>query len=260
MIKGDQIHFELELDQTLRQQKPVAHQVLVGEPGSSILSRGEQSWVGYGARDCPTNFYRFAKRMIDLTIAGLGFILCLPLLIVIAMLIKLDSPGPVIFRQIRIGKNRRFHNNGHLRNCRNGDLKGKPFEIYKFRTMRQESDCYAISPQDENDNRLTRVGRIIRAYCLDELPQLINVLKGDMSLVGPRPEMPFIVAKYGRLELLRLTVKPGISGLWQLYGSRSKAIHENLQYDLDYIKNRSLKLDIKIMLRTIIFIGGSKNV
>lgn len=197
--------------------------------------------------------------MIDLTIAGLGFILCLPLMIVIAVLIKLDSPGPVVFRQIRIGKNRRFHNNGHLRNFRNCDLKGKPFEIYKFRTMRQESDCYAISPQDENDNRLTRMGRIIRAYCLDELPQLIDVLKGDMSLVGPRPEMPFIVAKYGRLEALRLTVKPGITGLWQLCGSRKKHIHENLQYDLDYISQRSLLLDINIIIKTIGFVLGSKN-
>lgn len=181
------------MEATLRQQKKTVHQVLVGKLESSILSLGEQSQVGYGAQDFSTNFYHFTKRMIDLTIAGLGFILCLPLMIVIAVLIKLDSPGPVIFRQIRIGKNRRFHNNGHLRNFRNCDLKGKPFEIYKFRTMRQDSDCYAISPPDENDNRLTRMGRIIRAYCLDELPQLINVLKGDMSLVGPRPEMPFIV-------------------------------------------------------------------
>lgn len=198
--------------------------------------------------------------MIDITVAGLGLILSLPLMVLIYILIKLDSPGPVIFRQKRIGKNRRFFSNGHLSERRSGDLKGQPFNMYKFRTMRHEVAHYAVSPQDGNDQRLTRVGRIIRSTCLDELPQLINVLKGDMTLVGPRPEMPFIVKNYNQMEALRLAVKPGITGLWQLYGSREQPIHENLQYDLDYIKNRSLSLDLKIMLKTISFVFRSKDV
>lgn len=206
-----------------------------------------------------SNYYPILKRSIDIAFSLLGTILAFPLMIFIAIAIKLDSPGPVLFRQNRIGKNRRYHSNGHLRERRNFDLKGKPFIIYKFRTMRRDADPYAVSPGDNNDPRLTRVGKIIRRLCLDELPQLFNVLKGEMSLVGPRPEMPFIVQRYNALEAVRLQTKPGMTGLWQLYGSRKRHIHENLHYDLAYIQNCCLWLDLKILLQTVVFILKTKN-
>ena len=216
----------------------------------------------YTVQVSPGVFYNLIKRLLEIIIAGIGLIFTLPIMAFIAFLIRVDSSGPVIFRQKRIGRNRRYNRNGngHLSDRRNGDLKGKPFEIYKFRTMKQNADHYANSPRDNFDPRITRIGGIIRPLCLDELPQLINVLKGDMSLIGPRPEMPFIVNDYNDMERLRLAVKPGVTGLWQLYGSRKKHIHENLQYDLDYIRNRSFKLDLKIMIKTIGFMFGSKNV
>ncbi len=205
-------------------------------------------------------YYPLLKRCIDILGALLGLILAMPVMILVAIAIKLDSPGPVLFRQNRIGKNRRYHSNGHLKECRRFDLKGKPFTIYKFRTMRTDADPYAVSPGDNSDPRLTRTGRIIRPLCLDELPQFFNVLKGDMSLVGPRPEMPFIVQRYNSIESLRLLAKPGITGLWQLHGSRKKHIHENLEYDLHYIQNCCLWMDLKIMLKTIWFVFKTKNI
>ncbi len=208
----------------------------------------------------PGLFYIVIKRALDFVLAGMLLILLLPIFTIIACFIKFDSKGSVLFRQQRIGKNRRYHSNGHLIDRRNGNLQGKPFNIYKFRTMKQGVASYAISPREDHDSRVTRIGRFLRSTCLDEMPQLINVLKGDMSLVGPRPEMPFIVKKYNELESLRLAVKPGLTGLWQLYGTRELPIHKNLKYDLDYIKNRSLKLDFKIMLKTVLFMLRFKNV
>lgn len=260
MDKGVQFQLQPELDEKIRQKKPAVYLPIVKQPALLVYPNVEGSWIGHGERGFPTGLYRFTKRLIDIIIAGLGLILALPLTVLISILIKLDSSGPVIFQQKRIGKNRRFHSNGHLSERRNGDLRGQPFNMYKFRTMKRNAECYAASPQDGNDSRLTAVGKIIRAACLDELPQLINVLKGDMSLVGPRPEMPFIVQNYGPLESLRLAVKPGVTGLWQLYGSRKRRIHENLQYDLEYIKNRSVKLDFIIILKTMAFVFRSKNV
>ena len=152
-----------------------------------------------------------------------------------ALLIKRDSEGPVFFKQKRVGVN------------------GKQFYIYKFRTMTVESDPYAINPLDINDSRITRVGRFLRKTSVDELPQIINVLKGEMSFVGPRPEMPFIVDAYEEVHRERLKVMPGITGLWQLSGDRKRAIHENMDYDLYYIRNMSFFLDLAILLETFIF-------
>jgi lipopolysaccharide/colanic/teichoic acid biosynthesis glycosyltransferase len=260
MTEGVQSRFKQNLDKKIRQVKRFTCNTTDEHPSSLIRQDDNQAWLGCEVRSFSTAIYHITKRLIDITVAGLGLILSLPLMVIITVLIILDTPGPFIFRQKRIGKNRRYHSNGHLSDRRNGDLKGQPFNMYKFRTMRHEVAHYAISPQNGNDRRLTRVGRIIRSTCLDELPQLFNVLKGDMTLVGPRPEMPFIVKNYNQLESLRLAVKPGITGLWQLYGSREQQIHENLQYDLDYIKNRSLSFDLKIMLKTISFVFRSKNV
>ncbi|MFU8849346.1 MAG: sugar transferase, partial [Opitutales bacterium] len=145
------------------------------------------------------------------------------------------GPGPVFFRQQRVGKD------------------GKLFEIYKFRSMHTDAPAYAVNPHSSRDPRITRVGRFLRKSSLDELPQLINVWRGEMSLVGPRPEMPFIVETYEDIHRERLQAVPGITGLWQLSGDRHKAIHENLDYDLYYVYNRSFFLDVTILLQTLVF-------
>ncbi len=174
-----------------------------------------------------------AKRALDL---GLGLVLLLvvaPMFVVTAILIKRDSPGPVFYRQVRIGK------------------LGRPFRMFKFRTMYSHMGGDAIAPKDHLDPRITPVGRFLRRYSLDELPQLLNVLSGEMSLVGPRPEMPFIVEQYGPLQRERLRAKPGITGLWQISYARTEAIHQNLDYDIYYVENRSFLLDLVILFLTV---------
>jgi exopolysaccharide biosynthesis polyprenyl glycosylphosphotransferase len=173
------------------------------------------------------------KRMLDFTVALLLLLLfALPMLI-IALLIKIDSPGPAIFRQERIG------------------LFGRPFRMYKFRTMTTSSLPYAMAPSDANDPRVTRVGYWLRRFSLDEFPQLLNVLFGDMSMVGPRPEMPFLVSKYTIWERRRLDVKPGLTGLWQIVGRKNLPLALNMEYDFYYIKNQSLLFDVIILIKTI---------
>lgn len=173
------------------------------------------------------------KRGCDIIGSLCLLIMLFPFFLLIAIVIKIDSPGPVFFRHYRIGKN------------------GDPFVLWKFRSMRADVPSYETSPRSVGDSRLTRVGRILRRLSFDELPQLINVLKGEMSLVGPRPEMPFIVARYRPIECERLAAKPGITGLWQISPARALPIHENLQYDLHYIRNQNLLLDCAIVFRTI---------
>lgn len=173
------------------------------------------------------------KRGMDIAASSLLLLMFLPLFVFVAALIKLDSDGPALFRQERIGKD------------------GEPFEIWKFRSMQVDAHPYARSPVGNRDPRLTRIGRTLRRLSIDELPQLLNVLKGEMSLVGPRPEMPFIVETYGPLEMQRLRVRPGITGLWQISPARAMPIHENLNYDLSYIENQSIALDCVILLGTI---------
>jgi lipopolysaccharide/colanic/teichoic acid biosynthesis glycosyltransferase len=173
------------------------------------------------------------KRGCDVIGALVLLIVLFPIFVLVAVLIKLDSPGPVFFRHYRIGKD------------------GDPFVLWKFRSMKTDVLAYEASPRTGVDSRLTRVGRIIRRLSLDEIPQLINVLKGEMSLVGPRPEMPFIVARYHPSECQRLTARPGITGLWQISPARAFPIHENLQYDLHYVRNQNFFLDCAIVFRTI---------
>ena len=127
--------------------------------------------------------------------------------------------------------------------------------MYKFRTMYRDAPQYSYSPGAGEDPRITPVGRFLRRTSLDELPQLVNVLLGHMSLVGPRPEMPFIVEQYTPLQRRRLTVKPGITGLWQLSADRAFLIHENIEYDLYYVRHRSLFMDVAILLHTLVFAG-----
>jgi lipopolysaccharide/colanic/teichoic acid biosynthesis glycosyltransferase len=179
--------------------------------------------------------YATSKRAFDIVSSSLLLCLFGPLLLAIAVVVQLDSAGPALFVQKRVGRG------------------GRLFDIYKFRSMRVGVPRYAVSPASPHDSRITRIGRLLRKSSLDELPQLVNVLKGHMSLVGPRPEMPFIVDQYDTTQMLRLSVVPGITGLWQLSADRGSQIHENLYYDLDYIRNRSFLLDTAILLHTLFF-------
>lgn len=179
--------------------------------------------------------YPKIKQGIDYTASILLMLFLWPLFIVCALAIKIDSNGPVFFKQDRIGKD------------------GKVFKIYKFRTMIHAAEPYAINPLDPSDYRITNFGRFLRKTSLDEIPQLLNVLKGEMSLVGPRPEMPFIASEYTDIHRERLKILPGITGLWQLSGDRKKAIHENMEYDLYYKNNMSFFLDFTILLETLFF-------
>lgn len=181
-----------------------------------------------------------AKRLMDVVFSLLVLVVFLPLWMIIALLIKLDSKGPILLRQLRVGKD------------------GKLFTIYKFRSMVQEAEKYSGPVWAErNDPRITRVGRIIRRLRLDEIPQFINVLKGEMSLVGPRPERPFFVEQLEReipLYRRRLRVAPGATGWAQVkqgYDTSLDDVREKLKYDLYYIENMSLRMDLKILLRTV---------
>jgi exopolysaccharide biosynthesis polyprenyl glycosylphosphotransferase len=177
--------------------------------------------------------YEPIKRCIDITGALVGLALLGSVMWWCARRITKESPGRAIFCQQRVGKN------------------GEIFDIYKFRTMYIDADSYAAAPHDRDDPRITPFGRWLRATSLDELPQLFNVFRGQMSLVGPRPEMPFIVDTYDEWQRRRLSVKPGVTGLWQILGRKDLPMHENLQYDFYYIRNRSLGHDLSIMIRTV---------
>ncbi len=187
---------------------------------------------------------RLAKRMLDLTISGLGLALSFPLFLLLSALIRLDSPGRALFRQTRVGE------------------KGRPFDIYKFRSMYDgaEQELNNLASLNEasgplfkirEDPRATRLGRFIRRTSLDELPQLINVLRGEMSLVGPRPALPHEVQKYQPWQHQRLEVAPGLTGLWQISGRSDLSFEEMCLLDIYYSENWSLGMDISILLRTV---------
>jgi exopolysaccharide biosynthesis polyprenyl glycosylphosphotransferase len=176
--------------------------------------------------------YPVVKRTVDVMVSSLLILLLAPVLFLITLLVWLDSRGPIFFVQRRVGRN------------------GKLFDMYKFRSMHATAPRYELSPSQSCDPRITEIGRFLRRTSLDELPQLINVFLGDMSLVGPRPEMPFIVRGYNSQQRQRLQVMPGITGLWQLSSDRAFPIHENIHYDLSYIQNRSFFLDLAILIHT----------
>lgn len=180
--------------------------------------------------------YELLKRTFDVIFAAAIIAAVMPLGLIVALLIRLDSGGPVFFRQRRVGKD------------------GQLFLMYKFRSMHADAPMYAVSPNDRTDRRITRVGRSLRMCSVDELPQLLNVIKGEMSLVGPRPEMPFLVEQHLAEHRPRLQVRPGITGLWQLSPARASRIHENPHYDRYYIRNRSFSMDLAILLYTPFFL------
>jgi exopolysaccharide biosynthesis polyprenyl glycosylphosphotransferase len=163
--------------------------------------------------------YRCGKRLLDVMGAGLAIALFAPVGVLVGIAVAMSSPGPIFFRQERVGR------------------RGRLFTMFKFRSMYVDAPAYGHKPLAGHDRRITAVGRFLRRTSLDELPQLVNVMLGNMSLVGPRPEMPFIVEQYTPLQQQRLAVKPGITGLWQISGDRASLIHENITYDLYYLVN-----------------------
>ncbi len=217
--------------------------------GSWTLFATETEMVGdlvlIGIREPVIRGHRWvAKRVLDIIVSSVAVIFGWPLMAAIAIAIKLDSPGPVLFVARRVGEN------------------GKQFNMYKFRTMVTDAEKFqdAVTETDEDgrpvykvkeDPRVTRVGRILRRTSLDELPQFFNVLEGDMSLVGPRPEQPFITDSYDHTQWQRFAVPPGITGMWQISGRSELPMHLNTQYDLFYVRNYSLLLDLKILVKTL---------
>ncbi|HYF51842.1 MAG TPA: sugar transferase [Planctomycetota bacterium] len=173
-----------------------------------------------------------SKRAFDILFSGVVLLSSLPLFPLLVALIRLTSRGPAIFAQQRVGQG------------------GRIFTMYKFRTMFSEAPAYAVTPRHSADARITPVGRWLRKLSIDELPQFWNVLVGDMSVVGPRPEMPQIVALYTPIQRQRLSVKPGITGVWQISADRKNPIHENIDYDLYYIEKQSFFMDLMIIVTT----------
>jgi lipopolysaccharide/colanic/teichoic acid biosynthesis glycosyltransferase len=206
-----------------------------------------------GFRGTRTLGTRLGKRLLDLTVAITCLILLSPLLLVVAALIRLTTPGPALFRQSRLGRDRR------------------PFVLYKFRTMHTGCSDHIhreyvrkLLTEDqppaggqggvfklENDPRITPIGRLVRRTSIDELPQLLNVIRGDMSLVGPRPALPWEAEMFGTDYSARFVVPPGLTGLWQVSGRNSLTMRQGLELDLEYVARRSLSLDLWILIKTV---------
>lgn len=195
------------------------------------------------------------RRVVNVIVAAGALVLTAPLMAAIAVLVKLTSPGPVLYQQTRVGLDRRRDQNGPGDSRRRADVGGLPFTIYKFRTMRVHESDEVWATQD--DPRITALGRFLRKYRLDELPQLYNVLRGDMNIVGPRPEQPKIFATL-REQIehypMRQQVRPGITGWAQInqhYDRSIADVRRKVELDLEYVERRSLLEDLSIMARTI---------
>ena len=182
------------------------------------------------------------KRILDISISLLIMVLLLPVFAVIVIAIRVSSKGPAVFKQQRAGKN------------------GKPFMFYKFRTMKLDVDPFGPSPKSGEDPRLTKVGRFLREYSLDELSQLFNILKGDMSIVGPRPLYVSQMSEWNERQKKRLLVKPGLTGLAQISGRGELTREEKLELDVKYVETASFLADIKIILATIAQVFGRKSI
>ncbi|MDU5107837.1 sugar transferase [Clostridium sp.] len=192
------------------------------------------------------------KRSMDIIGSIIGIIFLSPLLLIVAILIKMESKGRVFFSQVRVG------------------LNGKEFRIYKFRSMVENAESLRKSLEDKNevngpmfkikkDPRVTKIGRFIRKTSIDELPQLLNVLNGEMSLVGPRPSLPSEVINFEPWMLKRFQVKPGLTCYWQVSGRNNIGFKEWMELDIKYVNEISFSTDIKLILRTIILLFGDKN-
>ena len=198
------------------------------------------------------------NRAVNVLLGGVGLLLLSPLLLLIAIAIRLSSRGPIIYAQTRVGLDRRWRETLALRERRHEDLGGQVFTIFKFRTMRADAERFsgAVWAQ-ENDPRVTKMGKYLRKFRLDELPQMWNILRGDMNIVGPRPERPSIAARL-REDIpeyrFRHRVKPGLTGLAQInqhYDQCLEDVRGKVRWDVQYIRSQSMWLDIRIMLRTV---------
>ncbi|MDZ5254235.1 sugar transferase [Clostridium sp. LIBA-8841] len=196
--------------------------------------------------------YLFIKRLIDILASALGLIILSPIFIIVSILIKLDSKGPIFFSQERVG------------------LNGKTFNMYKFRSMvvnaeeikerlKEQNEMSGPMFKMKNDPRITKIGKFIRKTSIDELPQLINVLKGEMTLVGPRPSLPKEVVEFEPWMMERLTVKPGITCYWQVMGRNSIGFEDWMKLDVKYVHERCLSLDMKLIFKTFFVLFGDEN-
>ncbi len=184
----------------------------------------------------------FLKRIFDLVLVIPAIIVLLPIFLIIFLIIKLTDRGPAIFRQQRAGKH------------------GKPFILYKFRTMKADVDPFGHSPKHGKDPRITPIGRLLRETSLDELPQLFNILKGDMSMVGPRPLYVSQVSEWNETQKKRLLVKPGLTGLAQISGRGGLTREQKLDLDVKYVMSAGFRQDVKILFRTFLQIFSRKGI
>ena len=208
-----------------------------GGKGETGMSKGD--------RNENRRFYHLIKRMIDVVLSLFGLVLISPFVVIIAILIKIDSKGPVFFKHHRIGKN------------------GKPFSMYKFRTMKDGAEAMIndFTPEQleewrenfklKDDPRITRIGKFLRKTSLDELPQLVNILRGDMSIVGPRPVIEVELEEYGNDKDEFLSIRPGLTGWWASNGRSEISYPERCSYELYYVRNESFWLDVKVMFLSV---------
>ncbi|SMF92169.1 Sugar transferase involved in LPS biosynthesis (colanic, teichoic acid) [Paenibacillus uliginis N3/975] len=221
---------------------------------AEVVFEGTSKYTNYALEELkPKVLYLMVKRVMDFIFALIGLVLLLPLFLIVSILIKLEDPqGSIFFYQTRIGKNE------------------KPFRMYKFRSMVSNAEELLEKLLDQNeisgamfkikeDPRITSIGKFIRKTSIDELPQLWNVIRGEMSLVGPRPALPREVNQYSKYDKLRLKVTPGCTGLWQVSGRNELSFNEMVELDLRYIEQRGIITDLKIILHTVKVMFGSKD-
>lgn len=204
-------------------------------------------------REKSSSLYEFIKRVIDILGAIIGLLILSPILIIVAILIKIEDPkGNIFFSQKRVGKN------------------GEEFKMYKFRsmvhnaeelkkTLMEQNEMIGPMFKIKNDPRITKVGKVIRKTSIDELPQLINILKGNMSLVGPRPSLPKEVEQFESWMLRRLDIKPGLTCYWQVSGRNNISFEEWMKLDVKYIEERNLWIDIKLIFKTFFVLFGDSS-
>ena len=212
----------------------------------NIQNTKELTKIGIADMEIKGKIYRGFKRIVDIILGCIGLVLLSPVFLILAICIKIDSKGPVIFAHKRIGKN------------------GKEFNMYKFRSMYENAEEMIENFNEEqkrewqenfkleNDPRITKVGKFLRKTSLDELPQIVNIIKGDLSIIGPRPIVDEELEKYGENKEKFLSITPGLTGYWQANGRSNTTYEERMQMELYYIDNQSLWLDIKIFFKTIV--------
>jgi lipopolysaccharide/colanic/teichoic acid biosynthesis glycosyltransferase len=217
-----------------------------------------RDWSSGAAQHGASSSSEWIRRWVNFILALVALVVTLPVMVLIGLLIRFTSRGPVLYTQVRVGLDRRERVIGFQNHRRQRDLGGRPFTIYKFRTMRVDAEHHsgAVWAQQQ-DPRVTPIGRLLRQYRLDELPQLLNVLKGEMNIVGPRPERPTIFAELREHIAeypLRQRAKPGITGLAQInhhYDRSLDDVRTKVHYDLEYIRRQSVSEDFRIMLKTL---------